>query len=105
MQNGPGRLGATLGRERGHAGKRAFKSRIHRKKPRGKPMPRHVSGANAKRPKMRACVEHVFAQRKGPMDFSIRRVGLARAEGRIATANICYDMRRAVFLGRRLAAG
>ena len=84
---------------------RGFKSRIHRKKPRGKPMPRRASGANAKRSKMRACVEHVFAQQKGPMDFSIRSVGLARAEGRIATANICYNMRRAVFLGRRLAAG
>ena len=85
--------------------KRGFKSQIHRKKPKGKPMPRHVSGANAKRSKKRACVEHVFADQKGPMDFSIRSVGLARAEARIATVNICYNMRRAVYLGRRMAAG
>ena len=84
---------------------RGFKSQIHRKKPNGKPMPKHVSGANAKRSKMRACVEHVFADQNGPMDFSIRSVGLVRAEGRTATANICYNMRHAAFLGRRMAAG
>ena len=68
-------------------------------------MPRRASGANAKRSKKRACVEHMFGRQKGPMDFSIRSVGPARAEARIATVNICYNMRRAVFLGRRMAAG
>ena len=68
-------------------------------------MPKHASGANAKRSKKRACVERAFGRRKGPMDFSIGGVGLARAEARIATVNICHDMRRAVFLGRRMAAG
>ena len=68
-------------------------------------MPKHVSGANAKRSKKRACVERAFARQKGPMDFSIRSVGLARTEARVATVNSCYNMRRAVFLDRRMAAG
>ena len=68
-------------------------------------MPKRASGANAKRSKKRACVERAFARQKGPMDFSIRGVGLARTEARIATVNNFYNMRRAVFLGRRMAAG
>jgi IS5 family transposase len=39
-------------------------SRIHHKKPRGKPMPHAVSRANAARSKIRARVEHVFAEQK-----------------------------------------
>ena len=63
MQNGPGGLGATLGRERGHAEKKGFKSQICRRKPKGKPMPKRVSGANAKRSRTLACVERAFADR------------------------------------------
>ena len=84
---------------------KGFKSQIHRKKPKGKPMPRHVSGANAKRSKMRACVEHVFADQKGPMEFTIRSVGLVRAEGRIAMTNLGYNMRRLICIERRMSAG
>jgi IS5 family transposase len=42
-------------------------SRIHRKKPKGKPMPRHTARANAKKSAVRAHVEHPFAHQKGPM--------------------------------------
>ena len=68
-------------------------------------MPRRVSGANAKRSRMRACVERAFARRKGSMEFSIGGVGLIRAEGRIAMANLGHDMRRLICLERRMAAG
>ena len=68
-------------------------------------MPRLASGANAKRSKMRACVERVFAQRKGPMEFSVRNVGLSLAEGRVGMVDICHNMRRLVFLERRMTAG
>jgi len=39
-------------------------SRIHRKKPRGKPMPAHTARANATKSTVRARVEHVFARQK-----------------------------------------
>jgi transposase, IS5 family len=36
-------------------------SQIHRKKPKGKPMPRHIAKANARKSLARSKVEHVFA--------------------------------------------
>lgn len=75
-----------------------FKSRIHRKKPQGKPMPKHVSRANAAKSEVRAHVEHVFARQKGPMALVIRTIGLARAKVKIGLANLVYNMRRMVWL-------
>ena len=43
---------------------RGKRSRIHRKKPAGKPMPKRTARANAKKSKVRATIEHVFAQQK-----------------------------------------
>ena len=68
-------------------------------------MPGRAIGANAKRSKIRACVERAFARRKGPMEFSIGGVGMVRAEGRIAMVNLGHDMRRLIRLERRMAAG
>ena len=84
-----------------------FKSQIRCKKPVGKPMPRLASRANEKRSKKRACVERVFADQKGAMEFTIRSVGLVRAEKRIAMSNLGYDMHRliCICLERRMAAG
>ena len=39
-------------------------SRIHRRKPKGKPMPERTSRANAAKSAVRARVEHVFAHQK-----------------------------------------
>ena len=64
-----------------------------------------MRGANAKRLKMRTCVERSFAYRKGPMEFTIRSVGLVRAEGRIAMTNLGYNIRRLICLERRMSAG
>ena len=65
-----------------HLEANGFKSRIHRKKPQGKPMPKHVSRANAAKSEVRAHVEHVFARQKGPMALVIRTIGLARISHR-----------------------
>jgi hypothetical protein len=46
-------------------------SRIHRRKPAAKPMPRHIARANAKKSSIRAAVEHVFAHQK--TRFGVRR--------------------------------
>ena len=45
-------------------------SRVHRKKPRGKPMSARTARANAARSTVRARVEHVFARQKDQMGGS-----------------------------------
>jgi len=80
-------------------------SRIHRKKPRGKPMPRHIARGNATRSKIRARVEHVFAEQKSRMGLTIKSVGLARAKATITMANMAYNMKRWCWLDGRSVPG
>ncbi len=80
-------------------------SRIHHKKPKGKPMPETTTRANAKKSTVRAKVEHVFAQQKDRMGLFIRTIGLQRAEAKIGLANIAYNMQRLIFHERRAAMG
>ena len=80
-------------------------SRIHRKKPRGKPMSDHVRRGNATKSKVRARVEHVFAQQKAKMGLFIRTIGIKRAEAKITLANLAYNMNRLIFHERRAAMG
>ena len=87
-----------------HLADNGLRSRIHRKKPPGQPMPINVSRANGAKSKVRAAVEHVFAHQKGPMGLVVRTIGLARAKVKIGLANIVYNMRRAVWLTQRRAA-
>jgi IS5 family transposase len=83
--------------------RRGFVSRIHRKKPKGKPMPKLMRRANARKSKVRSAVEHVFAQEKGPMGLIIRTIGIARAKVKIGLTNLAYNMRRFVFLTEKYA--
>jgi hypothetical protein len=80
-------------------------SRIHRKKPRGKPMPDHVRRGNATKSKVRARVEHVFAQQKAKMGLFIRTIGIKRAEAKITLTNLAYNMNRLIFHERRAGMG
>ena len=80
-------------------------SRIHRKKPRGKPMPERTAKANAVKSKIRARVEHVFAHQKDKMGLFIRTIGIKRAEAKVTLANLAYNMHRLVFHERRAAMG
>jgi transposase, IS5 family len=84
--------------------RRGFVSRIHRKKPQGKPMPERMRIANAQKSKVRSAVEHVFALQKGPMALFVRTIGIARARVKIGLANLAYNMRRFVFLTGKCAA-
>ena len=61
-------------------------------------MLRHTARANGRKSKVRAAVEHVFAQQKGPMGFFIRTIGLARATTKIGLTNLVYNMKRMVWL-------
>ena len=81
-----------------------FTSRIHHKKPKGRPMPEHTRRANARKSAVRSRVEHVFAQQKGRMDLFIRTIGLARAETKIGLANLVYNIKRLIWLEGRKAA-
>ena len=79
-------------------------SRIHRKKPPGRPMPRHIARGNATRSAVRAHVEHVFAHQKERMGLFVRTIGLDRARTRIGLANLAYNFQRLVFHERRATA-
>jgi IS5 family transposase len=81
-----------------HLADNGLRSQIHRKKPKGRPMPANVSRANGVKSKVRAAVEHVFARQKGPMGLVVRTIGLARATVKIGLANLAYNMNRAVWL-------
>ena len=84
---------------------RLLTSRIHRRKPAGKPMPRHTARANAKKSAIRAAVEHVFAHQKTRFGLFIRTIGSARAEAKLTLANIAYNFDRLIFHERRRAVG
>jgi IS5 family transposase len=86
-----------------HLADHGLRSRIHRKKPKGKPMPANVARANGAKAKVRAAVEHVFAHEKGPMGLVVRTIGLARARVKIGLANLVYNMKRTVWLTGRAA--
>ena len=80
-------------------------SRIHRKKPKGKPMPNTIRRGNAAKSKVRAKVEHVFAHRKDRMGLFIRTIGITRAEAKIGLADLAYNMQRYLFHERRTRIG
>jgi len=82
---------------------RGFVSRLHRKKPKGRPMPERTRRANGRKSKVRSAVEHVFAHQKGLMALKVRTIGLARATVKIGLANLAYNMRRYVWRMSRMA--
>jgi IS5 family transposase len=83
-----------------HLAENGLRSRIHRKKPKGKPMPVRTAKANGRKSKVRSAVEHVFAHEKGPMGLVVRTIGIARARVKIGLANLVYNMKRMVWLTR-----
>jgi transposase, IS5 family len=84
---------------------RMLTSRIHRRKPTGKPMPQATARANARKSSIRAAVEHVFAHQKNRFGLFIRTIGIARAEAKLTLANLAYNMDRLIFHERGCAKG
>lgn len=80
-------------------------SRIHRRKPAGKPMPKATARANAKKSSIRARVEHVFADQNNRYGLFIRTIGIKRAEAKLTLANLAYNFERPIFHERRAATG
>ena len=64
-------------------------------------MPDHVRRGNATKSKVRARVEHVFAQQKAKMGLFIRTIGIARARIKIGMANLAYNFQRLAWLEGR----
>jgi IS5 family transposase len=87
-----------------HLADNGLRSQIHRKKPKGKPMPRHMARANGAKSQVRAAVEHVFAHEKGAMGLVVRTIGVPRARVKIGLANLVYNMKRALWLTSRATA-
>jgi IS5 family transposase len=83
--------------------KNGFTSQVHHKKPPRRPLPETLARANAKRSKVRAAVEHVFAHQKQRMGLFVRTVGLARARLKIGMVNLAYNMQRFLWLRARPA--
>ena len=83
--------------------KNGFVSRVHRKKPKGRPMPAAMRRANAAKSKIRSYVEHVFAEQKDRMNLFVRTIGIARAKVKIGMANLVYNFKRLIFLQRSVA--
>ena len=82
---------------------RMLTSRIHRRKPKGKPMPSATARANAAKSAVRARIEHVFAHQKNRFGLFIRTIGIARAEAKLTLANLAYNFDRLIFHEKRLA--
>jgi len=78
-------------------------SRIHRRKSKGKSMPEHFERANAAKSVIRARVEHVFAHQKNRYGLFIRTIGMARAQAKLALANLAYNFDRMIFHQRCVA--
>jgi len=71
-----------------------YRSRIHRKGVRGKPLSDKKKQGNNTRSKTRCRVEHVFAWMAQWGGKTVRSIGLARAEVHIGFMNLVYNMRR-----------
>jgi IS5 family transposase len=71
---------------------RGLISRIHRKKPKGRPMPARTRRANGVKSAVRTKVEHVFVHQKGLMGLVVRTIGLARARVKIGLVNLAYNL-------------
>jgi len=78
-------------------------SKVHFRRPRGKPLSPAHQRANRARSKVRGRVEHIFGEQKDRMGLFIRTVGIARAKAKIGLANIAYNIKRCVFLDTQRA--
>jgi transposase, IS5 family len=82
-----------------------FKSRIHRRARRNRPLSEAQTQANRKKSKIRASIEHVFgAQQIAPGGRIVRTIGIVRARAKIGLQNLAYNIRRFMTLERLAAA-
>ena len=78
-----------------------YRSQVHKKGKRGKPLSKRDQKTNTKKSRVRARVEHVFGSmtnEQGGLHFKV--IGFARNELKIGMMNVVYNMRRLVTLHR-----
>ena len=84
---------------------RGFRSRIHKRGRRNRPLSDAETEANSRKSKVRARIEHVFgAQENAPGGRLVRTIGIVRAKIKIGLQNLVYNIRRLVILERAAAA-
>jgi transposase, IS5 family len=84
---------------------RGFRSRIHVRAARGRPLSKVKAAANRVKSRIRARIEHVFgAQETAPGGRIVRTIGIVRARLKIGLQNLAYNMRRLTTLERMAAA-
>ena len=77
--------------------RQGYRSHIHHKGRRGKPLGERQTKANKIRSKVRVRVEHVFGFQERSMGGKfIRTIALARAKAKIGMMNLVYNMSRLV---------
>jgi len=75
-----------------------WRSRIHRKGQKDKPLNEREQEANRKRSQVRSRVEHVFAQQEAMGGTLVRTIGIVRARFKIGMKNLVYNIRRLAWL-------
>jgi len=82
-----------------------YRSRIHARATRCRPLSNAKQEANRKKSRLRARVEHVFGtQQTSPGGRMVRTIGMVRARAKIGLQNLVYNIRRLVTLERLAAA-
>jgi hypothetical protein len=76
-------------------------TRWRQRKPKGRPIPKPLASWNATKSRIRARIEHVFAEQKDRTKFFIRTIGLARAKATVTRANMAFNMKRWCWLDGR----
>lgn len=78
---------------------KGYKSHIHERSCRGKPLTPEQETANTERSRVRVRVEHVFGHIETAMNgCHVRTVGKLRADAKIGLENIAYNISRFTFL-------
>ncbi len=82
-----------------------YKSRVHRRAWRGRPLSEREQVGNTTRSRVRARVEHVFGHQHTSMGGTIvRTIGMVRAAAKIGLMNLVYNISRLAHLERVAAA-
>ncbi|MHB8248856.1 MAG: transposase [Acidithiobacillus sp.] len=80
---------------------KGYRSRIHEKAHRNRPLSKAQEAANQRRSHHRARIEHAFGAMTQQGGKFLRTIGMARAEAKIGIMNLVYNMRRFTCLVRQ----
>lgn len=86
-----------------HLARNGFRSRIHFRRKPGFDLTASQKKANRARSRVRSAIETVFAAEKHVFGLVVRTIGMARAKTKIGLANLVYNVKRYLWLGRRTA--